>query len=113
MCPEIRLLGQINLLESPFLDALERLIALDQEWDEPEAALEDARWLLLRDPLREDIHHQAMRLHPHQGEWAAFLHQYLHCQVAPRDRLGIQSAPETTAWCPSTRSTPSASWNTR
>ncbi len=86
-------------LESLFLGALERLIALCQERDEPEAALEYARWLLLRDPLREDIHRQVMRLHARQGDQAAILQQYLQCQAVLRDQLGIEPAPETTALC--------------
>jgi oligopeptide transport system substrate-binding protein len=86
-------------LEALFLGTLGRLIALHQERDEPETALEYVRWLLLRDPLREDIHRQAMRLHARQGDRAAVLQQYLQCQAVLRDQLGIEPAPETTALC--------------
>jgi tetratricopeptide (TPR) repeat protein len=83
--------------ESLFLGALERLMTLHQERGEAEAALEYARWLLLRDPLRADIHRQAMRLHAHQGDRAAVLQQYLQCQAALREQLSLQPAPATTA----------------
>jgi oligopeptide transport system substrate-binding protein len=86
-------------LEALFLGALERLITLHQEQGEPEAALEYVRWLLLRDPLREDIHRRAMRLHARRGDRAAILHQYHQCQATLRDQLGIEPAPETTALC--------------
>jgi len=86
-------------LEGLYLKALERLAAGHEGLGQPEKALRYAGLLLARDPLREDMHRAAIRLHARLGRRAEALRQAQWCRAVLRAELGIEPAPETTALC--------------
>jgi DNA-binding SARP family transcriptional activator len=58
-------------------------------------ALAAATQLLSLDPLREDVHRDAMRIYVAQGRHAAALEQYRRCREILRLELGVPPEPET------------------
>jgi len=84
-------------LEALFLEGLARLLEAYQARGEHEEALTCAHRLLRQDPLREDVHRQAMRLYVQLGQPVAALQQYYRCREVLREEIGIEPAPETTA----------------
>jgi len=84
-------------LEALFLEGLAWLLEAHQARGEHEEALACARRLLRQDPLREDVHRQAMRLYVQLGHPVAALQQYYRCREVLREEIGIEPAPETTA----------------
>lgn len=86
-------------LEGLYLGALERLMAAHEALTRPEEALRHAGLLLARDPLREDVHRTAIRLHLRLGNRAEAVRQAHWCRAVLRTELGIEPAPETTALC--------------
>ncbi|MBU0512173.1 MAG: AAA family ATPase, partial [Chloroflexi bacterium] len=80
-----------------YLQALSDLVAGHQSLGELTKALAYSAQILLRDPLREDIHRQAMEIYIAWGQREAALNQYQACQKALQTELGLQPAPETQA----------------
>jgi DNA-binding SARP family transcriptional activator len=58
-------------------------------------ALTAATQLLTLDPLREDVHRDAMRIYVAQGRQGAALEQYRRCREVLRLELGVPPEPET------------------
>ena len=86
-------------LEGLYLGALERLVADHEALDQPEDALRYAGLLLARDPLREDVHRTAIRLHARLGNRAEAVRQAHWCRAVLRAELGIEPATETVTLC--------------
>jgi len=86
-------------LESIYLGTLERLVAVCEALDLPEEALRCARLLLVRDPLREDMHRAVIRLHVRLGNRAEALHQARRCRAVLQSELSVEPALETVALC--------------
>ena len=84
-------------LEGIYLSALEQLIDMHQAVDQPQAALEAARQLLARDPLREDVHCTVARLHLHLGDRIQALRQARRCRAVLQAELGVEPAAATVA----------------
>ena len=62
-----------------------------------EAALACGRRILAREPLRESIHREMMRLYAGNGERAEALRHYARCGELLARELGVQPMPETRA----------------
>jgi len=86
-------------LEGFYLRALERLVAAHEAVSQPEEALYYAGLLLAHDPLREDVHRTAIRLHVRLGNRAEAIRQAHSCCVVLRTELGIEPETETIALC--------------
>lgn len=76
-------------------DALAALIDRNLKADNHGQALAAATQLLALDPLREDVHRDAMRIYVSQGRHAAALEQYRRCREILRLDLGVPPEPET------------------
>jgi DNA-binding SARP family transcriptional activator/predicted ATPase len=83
-------------LESLYLDALARLMSVQEAAGDYPSALATAYRLLSRDALREDAYQAAMRALCRLGQRKAALEQYERCRETMRNELGVQPAPETT-----------------
>ncbi len=82
-------------LRTMFLGALERLMRYRQargEWDE---AITLGQRLLGTDPLREHVHRDLMRCFLQQGNRAAALRQFSHCERLMRSELDVEPMEET------------------
>ena len=86
-------------LEGLYLEALGRLVAAHEALDQPQEALRYAGLLLARDPLREDMHCTAIRLHVRLGNRADAVRQAWWCRAVLQTELGIEPMPETVALC--------------
>jgi len=86
-------------LEGLYLETLARLVTAHEALDQPEEALSCAGLLLARDPLREDVHHTAIRLHARLGNRAEAVRQARWCRAVLPAELGIEPQPETLALC--------------
>lgn len=86
-------------LEGLYLEVLDRLVTVHETLDQPEEALCYVRLLLARDPLREDTHRTAIRLHARLGNRAEALRQARWCRAVLRTELGIEPEPKTVALC--------------
>ncbi len=86
-------------LEGLYLQALEQLVVAHQALDQPEEALHYAGLLLARDPLREDVHRRAIRLHVRLGNRVEAVRHARWCRAVLRTELGVEPAPETVALC--------------
>jgi len=84
-------------LEGLYLEALEQLVMACETLGQPEKALHYAGLLLARDPLREDMHRTAIRLHVGLGNRAKALRQAWWCRAMLRAELGVEPTPETIA----------------
>lgn len=62
-----------------------------------EAALACGRRILTREPLRESIHREMMRLYVHNGERAQALRYFSRCAELLERELGVKPMPETRA----------------
>lgn len=76
-------------------DALATLIEQNLKADNHGPALAAATQLLALDPLREDVHRDAMRIYVAHGRHAAALEQYRRCREILRLELGVPPEPET------------------
>ncbi|HEX7812570.1 MAG TPA: BTAD domain-containing putative transcriptional regulator [Burkholderiales bacterium] len=76
-------------------DALAALIDQNLKTDNHGQALAAATQLLALDPLREDVHREAMHIFVAQGRHAAALEQYRRCREILRLELGVPPEPET------------------
>jgi DNA-binding SARP family transcriptional activator len=88
-------LRQRELHRRHFLNAMARLLHLAVLRQDLEGAITYAQGILDRDPLREDIHRELMRLFLLTGQRALALRQYEHCRDALRKELAIQPMRET------------------
>jgi len=87
------------ILESLYLEALERLVAAHESLSRPEEALHYAGLLLACDPLREDLYRVTIRLHMRLGNRAEAVRQAWRCRAVLQAELGIEPEPETVALC--------------
>lgn len=83
-------------LEALYLEALTRLMDLNEARRDYPAALSTALGLLDRDFLREDAHRLAMRAYCHLGQRRAALEQYARCRQTLSEELNIVPMIETT-----------------
>lgn len=88
-------------LEVVYLEALERLLGLYETLGQPEEALEAARRLLARDPLREDIQRAVIRLLFELDRRSEALRQARHYREVLRAELGVTPHAETVSLCAS------------
>lgn len=79
------------------LNALARLMHVAVLQQDLDGAIDWARQILDRDPLREDIHRELMRLLLASGQRALALRQYECCRDVLRRELAIQPMRETLA----------------
>jgi DNA-binding SARP family transcriptional activator/Tfp pilus assembly protein PilF len=84
-------------LRDQFLGVLERLVAGYKRLGDDAAALAHARRLASEDPLREEAHHEVMRLCHLLGRDAEALQQYETCRHVLAEELGVDPSAETTA----------------
>lgn len=82
-------------LEQLFLDALRRLIALEEAAGNAEGALALAQRGLKTDPLDEELQRLVMRLLAAQGQASAALRQYHHLERLLHAQMGDAPAPAT------------------
>lgn len=92
-------LNERYALEARFLEALARLALACERQGSPRDALAHAERLLSHDPLREDVHRLAIRLHLALGDTVAAARQCNRCRALLREELGVDPAPETLALC--------------
>ncbi len=79
------------------LNALGRLMQLSSFAQDYGGAIRYAQEILDRDPLREDVHRELMRLFLLNGQRAMALRQFEQCRAALRKELAIQPMRETLA----------------
>lgn len=79
------------------LDALVRLSALYFEQDRYGRSADLCRWVLERDPCREDVHRRLMRCHAREGQTHLALRAYSTCARTLVEQLGIRPSAATTA----------------
>ena len=84
-------------LRSLYLRALQALLAGHRAGGRPEQALACALRLLEMDPLREDVHYQAMELYACLGRPAEAMAQFERCRQTLQEELHISPQPETRA----------------
>jgi DNA-binding SARP family transcriptional activator len=80
-----------------YLQALYTLLGYHRSRSQHEAALDCALRLLASDPLREDVHQQAMELYELLGRHGEALAQFAACRQLLQDELGVAPVPETLA----------------
>jgi DNA-binding SARP family transcriptional activator len=80
-----------------YLNALARLMQLSTLAQDYAGAIAYAQDILDRDPLREDVHRELMRLFLLNGQRAMALRQFEQCRAALRKELAIQPMRETLA----------------
>jgi DNA-binding SARP family transcriptional activator len=79
------------------LNALARLMQLSALANDHADAIRHAQLILDRDPLREDVHRELMRLYLANGQRALALLQFEACRAALKRELAIQPMRETIA----------------
>lgn len=80
-----------------FVNATLSLAAHYLEHNETDLALEFCNRIISEDPLREDAHRIAMRVHAATGNRAGVNRQYEVCQQVLEEELGVPPSPQTTA----------------
>jgi DNA-binding SARP family transcriptional activator len=78
-----------------YLDCLAHLMRYYGYQGSYEQSLRFGQLLLRRDPLREEIHREVMRLHWQAGQRSLAIQQYENCQKLLAEELGIAPMPET------------------
>jgi DNA-binding SARP family transcriptional activator len=91
-------------LQNIYLVLLDKLCAFHEQRGEPELAIVLALRILRIDPAREHIHRSLMRLYLLVGDRTAALRQFVRCQAALREDLGVSPATETVRLYDSIRS---------
>jgi DNA-binding SARP family transcriptional activator len=84
-------------LQRLYVRALGRLMRYHQVRGEYDVAINDARCLLVCDPLREEVHRNLIRLYIDADQPAAALRQYRACEELMQRELGVLPMPETQA----------------
>ena len=90
-------LRQRELHRRMLLNALARLMQRSALAQDHAGAIRYAQDILDRDPLREDVHRELMRLYLANGQRAMALRQFEACRAALRKELAIQPMRETMA----------------
>jgi DNA-binding SARP family transcriptional activator len=78
-----------------YLDCLAHLMHYYTDQGSYEQSLRFGQLILRKDPLREEIHREVMRLHWQAGQRSLAIHQYETCQKLLAEELGISPMPET------------------
>ncbi len=82
-------------LHIKYLNSLVYLMQFYALQDNPEKSLAYCQKILAIDPLREEIHRSAMRLHMQKGDRAQAVRQYKACEALLSKELGIPPMEET------------------
>jgi DNA-binding SARP family transcriptional activator len=80
-----------------YLDCLAHLVHYYRQEGAYEQSLRFGHLLLRRDPLREEIHREMMRLYWQAGQRSLAIQQYESCHTLLAEELGIAPMPETQA----------------
>jgi DNA-binding SARP family transcriptional activator len=94
-CYDEWILPERDRLQQAFLKALERLIALQEEERDYDAAISTARRLLGHDPLHEAAYRHLMRLYVSCGDPASALRLYYTCATILERELATEPSPAT------------------
>jgi serine/threonine protein kinase/tetratricopeptide (TPR) repeat protein len=94
-CYDEWILPERDRLQQAFLKALERLIALQEEERDYDAAISTARRLLGHDPLHEATYRHLMRLYVSRGDPASALRVYYTCATILERELATEPSPAT------------------
>jgi DNA-binding SARP family transcriptional activator len=94
-CYDEWILPERDRLQQAFLKALERLIALQEEERDYDAAISTARRLLGHDPLHEATYRHLMRLYAGSGEPVSALRVYYKCATILERELATEPSPAT------------------
>ncbi len=94
-CYDEWILPERDRLREAFLKALERLITLQEEEREYDAAISTARRLLGHDPLHEATYRHLMRLYISRGDPASALRVYYTCATILERELATEPSPAT------------------
>jgi DNA-binding SARP family transcriptional activator len=89
------LIVQRERLAELAIEAMARLLRLEQKAGNTEAAVKAALRLLALDPLEEPIHRTLMQLYVQLGRRGAALRQYQTCVSVLQRELGVEPEPET------------------
>ena len=82
-------------LRQAYLDALERLVRIQEEQSDFAGAIRTAELILRQDPLREAAYRLLIRLHASSGDRAAALRAFHTCATVLRHELDVGPSPET------------------
>jgi len=82
-----------------YLDSLATLLTHYSQAGAHNDALRCGQQILARDPLREDIHRELIRLHLQRGHRALALRQYEQCRAVLDEELAVEPMEETRALC--------------
>ena len=94
-CYDEWILPERDRLQQAFLKALERLIELQEEERDYDAAISTARRLLGHDPLHEETYRHLMRLYVSSGDPASALRVYYSCASILERELATEPSPAT------------------
>jgi predicted ATPase len=94
-CYDEWILPERDRLQQAFLKALERLIALQEEERDYDAAINIARRRLSHDPLHEATYRHLMRLYVSRGDPASALRVYYTCATILERELATEPSPAT------------------
>ncbi|HEX9131750.1 MAG TPA: AAA family ATPase [Ktedonobacteraceae bacterium] len=94
-CYDEWILTERDRLRQAFLEALERLVDLQEQERDYEAAIDTAQHLLRDDPLREATYRRLMRLYATSGDRAAALRIYHTCSTVLERELTAQPSKAT------------------
>lgn len=94
-CYDEWILPERDRLQQAFLKVLERLIALQEEEGDYDAAISTARRLLGHDPLHEATYRHLMRLYVNSGDPASALRVYYTCATILERELATEPSPAT------------------
>ena len=94
-CYDEWILPERDRLQQAFLKALERLIALQEEQRDYDAAVSTARRLLGHDPLHEATYRHLMRLYAGSGDPASALRVYYTCATILERELATEPSSAT------------------
>src|SRR6266566_2202403 len=92
-CYDEWILPERDRLRQAFLQALERLMALQEEEGDTDAAINTARRLLGHDPLHEATYRHLMRLYISRGDPASALRVYYTCATILERELATEPSP--------------------
>lgn len=94
-CYDEWLLSERDRLRQAFLKALERLVDLQEQERDYDAAIDTAQHLLRHDPLREATYRRLIRLYATGGDRAAALRIYHSCSTVLERELAAQPSKAT------------------
>ncbi|MFA3916672.1 AfsR/SARP family transcriptional regulator [Ruegeria hyattellae] len=88
-------LRERDRLSARYLDGLSHLMRYKLHTGQYQAGLSLGLRILERDPLREDVHRDMMRLNVRTGQRSRAIRQYQECRAHLQRELQIDPAPET------------------